>query len=406
MRLPHSINLKKTALALAISCKVAVVDSVAWAAEGDVIRPYASATYFYDSNLRRFSTEERSLAATGRRDRSDTFIQSQVGIILDKKISQQNFYVDVNVNKTKFDRATELDNDGKTATARWDWQLGSRLHGKIEGFHKEALVPFSDFRGITQNLRTENRKIFELIWRFHPSWQLRTGVADYDVEYSATEQRAAALNETSQNVGIDYLATDDDLIGIVYRHARGDRPVAQRFGIFLIDNSYDQNEIKARVQWKFSGKSHIDFLGGIVERKHDDLSQRDFRVWNSRLDYRYSMTGKTNFGFSAWQDNNARSFVTTTYTQNRGLSTAVNWLATSKISLQGALRYEEMDFKGDLLFNQERVDKNKTAALNMTYRPTQSFSINSSLRRVKRDSNLSGAEFTSTSISITGQYEF
>lgn len=404
MRLSDSII--KNLLITAFGSQLVGITVNVYAAEGDVIRPYASATYFYDSNLRRFSTEERSLAVTGRRDRSDTFIQNQVGIILDKKISQQNFYLDVNVNKTKFDRATELDNDGKTGTARWEWQLGSRLHGRIEGFHKEALVPFSDFRGITQNLRTENRKIFELIWKFHPSWQLRAGAADYDIKYSATEQRAAALNEASQTVGIDYLATDDDLIGIVYRHARGDRPVAQRFGSVLIDNSYDQNEIKARIQWKFSGKSHIDFLGGIVERKHDDLSQRDFRVWNSRLDYRYAMTGKTNFGFSAWQDNNARSFVTTTYTQNRGVSTSVNWLATSKISLQGALRYEEMDFKGDLLFNQERVDKNKTAALNMTYSPTQSFSINSSLRRVGRDSNLSGAEFTSTSISITGQYEF
>lgn len=404
MRLSDSIirNLIITALGLQ---SFGVASSVQ-AAEGDVIRPYASATYFYDSNLRRFSSEERSLAATGRSELADTYVQSQVGIILDKKISQQKFYVDVNVNKTKFDRAKELDNDGKTATGRWEWQLGSRLHGKIEGFHKEALVPFSDFRGITQNLRTENRKIFDLIWRFHPSWQMRAGVADYDVEYSAIEQRAAALNETSQNIGIDYLATDDDLIGLVYRHARGDRPVAQRFGTQFIDNSYDQNELKARVQWKFSGKSHIDFLGGVVERKHDDLSQRDFRVWNSRIDYRYLMTGKTNFGVSAWQDNNAQSFVTSTYTQNRGMSAVMNWLATSKVSLQGALRFEEMDFEGDLLLNQERVDKNKSAALNMTYKPTQSFSLNSSLRRIIRDSNLTGAEFTSTSISITGQYEF
>lgn len=389
-----------------MGCKVAGVNTVALAAEGDVVRPYASATYFYDNNLRRFSTEERALAATGRRERADTFIQSQVGVIFDKKFSQQNFYIDVNVNKTKFDRASELDNDGKTMTGRWDWALGSKLHGKIEGFHKEALVPFSDFRGITQNLRTENRKVFDLIWRFHPSWQLRAGVAEYDVEYSATEQRAAALNETSQNLGLDYLANDDDVIGIVYRHARGDRPIAQRFGNLLIDNSYDQGEIKVRLQWKFSGKSNINFLGGFVERKHDELSQRDFRVWNSRLDYQYLMTGKTNFGLSAWQDNNAQSFVTSTYTQNRGLSAVVNWLASSKVSLQGAVRFEEMDFQGDLLLNQERIDKNKSAVLNMTYKLTQSFSLNSSLRRVVRDSNLAGAEFTSTSISITGQYEF
>lgn len=404
MRLSDSII--KNLLITAFGSQLVGITVNVYAAEGDVIRPYVSSTYFYDSNLRRFSSEERALAATGRSERADTYVYSQVGIILDKKVSQQNFYVDVSLNKTKFDRASELDNDGKTATARWDWQLGSRLHGKLEGFHKEALVPFSDFRGITQNLRTENRKTFDLIWRFHPSWQMRAGVADYKVEYSAFEQRAAALNETSQNIGIDYLATDDDLIGVVYRHARGERPVAQRFGVLLIDNSYNQDELKGRVQWKLSGKSHIDFLGGMVERKHDDLSQRDFRVWNSRLDYRYSMTGKTNLNLSAWQDNNAQSFVTTTYTQNRGVSAALNWFATSKISVQGTLRFEEMDFRGDFLLNQERIDKNKSAALNMTYKPTQSFSLNSSLRRIIRDSNLSGAEFTSTSLSLSGQYEF
>ncbi|MCB5188088.1 putative exosortase B-associated extracellular polysaccharide biosynthesis transporter EpsL [Methylobacillus caricis] len=407
MRLPNSIFLK---LLFVISCQqLPLLISPAYALEGDVIRPYASATYMYDDNLRRFSGKDQALASTGSEKMADTMLMTEVGIILDKKISQQVFFIDLGLNRSKFDRNSALDSNGRELNAKWNWHLGNFWQGNFQAFHKKALVPFADFLevgGLGLNIRTEDKKSADAIWKLHPRWQTRIALVNYEVEYSAENQKAANLNENSQEVELDYISPSTSKVGVVYRHARGDRPVDQIFIGIPISNDYTQNEIKLNVDWSLSAKSKFQFLGGLVDRKHDEVSSRDFRKFNARSNFNWMPTGKTSMNLSAWRENNAQGFVTSSYTLNKGTSLSASLYATSKVTFQGNLRYEKRDFVGDDIFGSQRSDRDKTFSLGVVYKPTLSFVLNASLMHSIRESTLNTFEFDANSVSLTGQYEF
>lgn len=409
MRLSQSVKLEKIALVGALGLELIGFQSAAFALEGDFFRPYASATYMYDDNLRKFSSKEQALQSTGSTKTADTMVMTEVGIILDKKISQQVFFVDLAVNRSKFDRNTMLDSDGREMTGRWNWHLGNFWQGTFSAYHKKALVPFADFSsvgGIGLNLRTEDRRTADAIYKFHPRWQARVAYINYELEFSAANQQAANLNENAQELELDYISPSSSKVGVIYRHARGDRPVDQILSGVAINNDYDQNELKLTVDWSLTGKTKFQFLGGIVDRQHDQVPQRNFRRFNARSNLSWAPTGKTNVILSAWRENNAQAFVTTSYTLNRGVSLAGSLYATSKITLQGNMRYEKRDFEGDVLLGPQREDTDKTMSLALVYRPTMSWMLNAALSRSTRDSNSQAFQFESNSLSLTGQYEF
>lgn len=411
LRLSQLTNLIKIALVAGLGVELAGFVAPVYALEGDVIRPYASATYLYDDNLRRFSDSGQALISTGSSKTADTMLLAKAGIILDKKISQQLFFMDFNLNRSKFDRNSALDNNGREFTGKWNWHLGNYWQGNFIAYHKKALVPFAEFRaqgGLGLNLRTEDRRTADAIWKFHPRWQARMALINHQVEYSADNQRPANLDEDSQEFEIDYISPRSSKVGLVYRHAKGDRPVDQIFLGVPISNDYDQNELKLSVDWRFSGKSKFQFLGGLVDRQHDQVSERDFRRFNARTNFNWMPTGKTNLTLSAWRENNAQAFVTTTYTLNRGAMIAASLYATDKVTLQGNMRYEKRDFEGDVVVgpSPQRADTDKTLSVALIYRPIMSFVLNAALIRSTRDSNFQPFSFESNGFSLTGQYEF
>ncbi len=409
MRLSQSVNLEKIALVGLLGLELVGFQSSAFAMEGDFFRPYVSATYMYDDNLRKFASKDQALLSTGSSKTADTMVMTEVGIILDKKISQQVFFMDLAVNRSKFDRNTMLDNDGREMTGRWNWHVGNRWQGNFTAFHKKALVPFADFSslgGIGLNQRIENRRTADAIYRFHPRWQARVAYINYELEFSAANQQAANLNENAQEFEVDYISPSSSKVGVIYRHARGDRPVDQILDGVPINNDYDQNELKLTVDWSLTGKTKFQFLGGLVDRQHDQIPQRDFRRFNARSNFNWMPTGKTNVILSAWRENNAQAFVTTSYTVNRGISLAGSLAATSKITLQGNMRYEKRDFEGDMVFGPQRQDTDKSVSLALVYKPTMSWVLNAALSRNTRDSNSQNFQFESNSLSLTGQYEF
>ena len=404
MRLPHSVKLIKVALIASLSIELFSFILPAYALEGDVIRPYVSATYTYDDNFRRRPNKDSSS--------SDVIMMTGVGIILDKQVSQQNIYVDLNVNESKFNRNSEFDNTGKRLLAKWSWALGHEWSGKFEVSRRESMVPLADYRGIELNMRTQNRKIFDAMWRFHPSWRARLGVQRDDLEYSAEAQRYAESTVDTYSFGVDYLASSGSTAGIVYRHARGERPYERPaffpgVGTVFINNDYTQQSLKADVNWILSGKTKVEFLGGYVSRKHDSFSERDFSGFNARSNATWSMTEKTTLKASMWRDANALSIVTSSYVVDSGISASLLWATTSKVIFTSRASYTQLKFQGDVTGQDiGREDRRTVLSAGVIYNPTQSFTLSTYLNRNVRDSSISNLNYNATSISLSGQYEF
>ena len=385
----------------------------AFAAPDDVFRPYVGYSFAYDENVLGIPDG----ANTSGQDLSDTSRRAEAGIAINKRISQQVLSAKLNLYQVTYDHLRQLDNDGKDFLGNWNWHVGDHVEGNLGASYVQGLAPYvqglaplANVGVLERNLRTQRREFFDGSWRLHPSWRLRGGLSRDSLNYDLDSQKVGNRTEDMTEVGVDYLAASGSTFGVQLRHTRGDLPIPQQLGALLVDNSYDQNEVKAKINWLLTGKTQLQFLGGYVQRKHDFFSERDYSGLNARLIANWQATGKLGVSLSGWREIGALYDVTTSYTLNQGVSVGSTWNVTSKVKLDGLLKHETSDFSGTTAFSSAlpvgRKDTYRTASLKLTYLPTDHLQLVAEAHRKNRDSTVNGNSYPNNGVMLSSRYEF
>lgn len=371
----------------------------------DVLHPYVGYSVLYEDNVLGSPN-----GAPGGATRSDTSHRTEAGLNVKKRVSQQVLSAKVNFSRIKHERLGELDNVAKDLQANWNWHVGEHVEGNLGASYVQAMTPFINFTAQERNLRTQRREFADGAWRLHPSWRLRAGVVRDKLRYDLDSQKTGDRNEASSELGLDYLAAGGSTVGVQLRHARGDLPNPQQIGAQLVDNSYDQNEAKAKVSWLLTGKTQLQFLGGYVQRKHDFFPARDYSGLNARVIANWQPTGKVGVALSSWREIGALDDLTTSYTLNQGLSVGSNWDLTSKVRLDGQLKHETSDFSRSAAFTSlaeaDRKDTFRTASLKLTYRPLDHLQLGASVYRKSKVSTIDGNDSANNGVLLNSRYEF
>jgi exopolysaccharide biosynthesis operon protein EpsL len=341
---------------------------------------------------------------------SDTTRVEEAGLIFSKRIDEQVLSGNINVAHNIYERQTELDNDSKNFLANWNWHVGNHVEGNVGVSYVQALTPYVYFHSAELNVRTQRREFFDGSWLLHPSWRLRGGISHNVLGYALTSQQPGDLNEDTAELGIDYLASSGSTIGVQFDHTRGAYPNLQQIDSLLVDNSYNQNEIKAKINWLASGKTQLLFLGGYVQRKYDYFQARDYSGINARLLANWQPTGEIKVTLSGWREIGAVDDLTTSYSLNQGVSIESTWDLTSKLQLDGLLKRESSDYSGASAFTSllpsDRVDTFLTASLKLNYSVTRNFLLGALIYHKNQDSNIVGASHSNNGAGLSSRYEF
>lgn len=375
----------------------------AWAAlHIDKFQPYLGYAVLYDNNLLRSPDDGIVL--------KDVYHRAEGGLLLEALLSQQKLIANLNFNRTQFKRYDLLDNNGKDLLAQWNWRIGPHVEGNLGKSYVQSLSQFVEFHDLQRNLRTQQREFLDAAWLFHPEWRIRGGASRATLDYNLLSQRSLDRTEDTGELGIDYLAPTNSTIGLQLRHIRGEFPYPQQLGSILIDNSYTQNEVKAKIKWTLSGKSQLQFLGGRVKRQHDFFPARDSNTSNARLIANWVPSAKIGITLNTWQETGAVEDLTASYTFNQGVSLDSRWDMTSKIRLELQLRHESRDYQGDPTFTwlapTERKDIYRTASFTWLYTPLQHLKTGLMVQHEQRDSNISYYSYRANSAMINVRYEF
>jgi exopolysaccharide biosynthesis operon protein EpsL len=376
------------------------LSGLAQAAEGDVLRGYVGLSMTHDDNI--LGTSNTAIAS-GTPKLSDTATRVEAGLIFDKTISQQRLTANVNLDHTSFNRFSELDYNGYNILANWNWHAGSHLEGNLGTTHVRSLTSVQDSVNITggvpnqlPNVRTENRQYFDGGWLLHPSWRLRGGLSHYELEYEQFGPNVANRRVNDGEVGVDYLVRSGSSVGVVYRRADGKFPSSPL-------NDYTQDEIKARVDWKLTGKTDILFLGGWVQRDVERAPANNFSGFNARLNTVWRATGKTTLNASLWREINAQDDQTASYSLNRGISLGAGWEITRQVRLDGIYQYEKRDYTPS---NLNRKDNVNYAALQLSYYPIPKLKLMTSVYHTDQGSTVAANDYRNLGASIGTRYEF
>ncbi|MBI1890604.1 MAG: outer membrane beta-barrel protein [Burkholderiales bacterium] len=369
----------------------------ALADEGDVLRPYVGASFSYNDNVLGI-TDDAAAAGTARP--SDTTRRLEAGLILDKTISQQRVTANLNLNRTSFNRFSNLDYTGNDISANWNWRAGSHVDGNIGATHSRTLTPFEEYHTANLNMRNQDRQYVNGGWLFHPSYKVHGGISHYRLTYDVdpASPAAAALLGAERTVndieiGADYLARSGSSIGLVYRHARGSLTAA--------NSSYDQDELKGKVDWKYSGKTDLQFLGGWVRWKDD--AGRSFSGFNARVDATWRATYKITIKPSIWREVSAANELTAAYALTNGVGIAADWELDAKLRLAAELQRQNRDYA---LSGVPRQDTYNSGTATLTYSPTRNWRIMLSIFRNSLGSDVPNVAFTNKGASLATRLEF
>lgn len=393
---------KKTAsgawLVAAAFCTPALAD------DADAFHPFVGIAYTYDDNLLRLPDDY-----PGFGQRSDRMLQGTAGLLFERTYSRQQLYAQAKLTKVKFDHFSQLDYDGKDAQARWKWQLGDAFSGTLEGAYVQTLAPYTDFHGDERNLRTQHRTHADIAWLVHPSWRLRAATGRDRFQYELAAQRFNNRTERLAEAGIDFVSRRGNYVGVVARRLEGEFPNKRVVGGTVIDEDFEQDELKARVSWRTSGITTLDVLAGYARRKHAVLGERDAGGANGRITLGYLPSGKTRITVAVYREFTPMEGSIVSYSLNKGASVSAIYAMTGKTRLNASYSREQRDYVARVALPQgiELSDTLTNAQLGMTYEATRNIQLSLSGFRQQRSSGGVGfGSFIANGATLSANVQF
>jgi exopolysaccharide biosynthesis operon protein EpsL len=354
----------------------------ALAGPDDGFKVLAGLGYFHDNNLFRLPDGHPGFGG----QRGDAARQAQLALMFDKRYSLQTISAQASLTKVKFDRFGQLDYDAEDARFHWDWQIGSRFGGKLGASHAQTLAPYTDFRSDQRNLRKQRRQLAEGGWRMHPRWRARAGFSSDKYTYDLPLQRVNNRTEDSHEAGIDYLPKSGNTIGLVARRIKGRYQNRRPFGAAALDDSFDQDELKARVDWRGSGSTSVQALAGYARREHPALAGREASGFNGRVTAFHEPRGGLRYTAAVWREFSAIESNVVSDSLNKGASVGARYAATDKLRAEASLSYEKRGYHARAALNQAQDldDSLKTAQLAATWTPRRALELSTVLARQSR----------------------
>jgi exopolysaccharide biosynthesis operon protein EpsL len=386
---------------------VAALSAVhAMAGPNDALHAYGGVGYGHDDNLLRVPDGFPGFD----NQRGDSWYQAEAGVLFDHTYSRQHISAEAKLSRVKFDHFQQLDYNGEDAQVKWNWQVGNHLEGTLGANYNQTLAPYTDFRSDQRNLRQQRRAYFDGAWRFHPSYRVRGGASREKFSYELAVQSYNDRTEDSYELGADYLPASGSEIGLVLRKVKGKYPNRRPVGQLLINDDYDQDEVKARVLWIASGSTTVQALAGWARRRQRGLGD-DTSGFNGRVGAVCKPNGKLSYTAALWRDFAPIESTIVNYTLNKGASVGATWEASAKLKVDANAVYERRAYNARLLAIAARGgldDSVRSASVRATWALRNAVQLSAALAHQARSGSvvLGTGRFTSNSIQVNVNAQF
>ncbi|QJQ00681.1 EPS biosynthesis protein [Herbaspirillum rubrisubalbicans] len=384
----------------------------AYAADpGQVVVPYVQYTYLHDDNLLRLSGPDAAQTAFGSPRLSDNVQSKQGGLRIDKTLSRQHILLDASATKNTFDHFSQFDNDGRDLKADWGWVLGEHVSGNLGYVYSRSLTPFQNFRVLQANIRTMDTKYLNVAWQLHPDWAVHVQASKFGLAYDLLSQQSNNFTQNIAEFGVDYTPRSGSTAGLQVRRTTGRYPFDSVIGTGTVNNSFVQEDYKAKIVWLYSDKTKLQFLGGVTQRERDAAAPGSgYRGLNARLIGDWAATAKTGFTANLWREIGGVNDIDANFALTTGASLVASYLPTAKLRFDGLVDYEHRNYNGASIVTgvtpSTRRDNYEKATLSLTYSPTTSLSLMLAVYRENLKSNINSFSYLSNGISLTSRYEF
>jgi exopolysaccharide biosynthesis operon protein EpsL len=378
---------------------------------GKLVQPYGSYSFTADDNMLRIRDGMNPVPLLGTNNLFDMSHRFNGGVLLGKDIGRQQFNANLNWSHTRFEKFDQMNNNLKSFNGSWRWFLGNRLEGNMGASYVQSLAPFVFQPGV-KNVRTEHTEFINASWSIHPRWRLNGSYTHYDLSSNSPTLRFLNRIEDRFEGGIDFVTSGRNTIGVLFRDTIGDFPVRVLSADgSSTDNSYNQKEALAKINWAISAKSNLYGTGGWVERTNASFTARNFSGFNARMVYSWQPTNKIGLSVSGWRETAAMLMLTASFSLNTGVSVVPYWEITRKIRLEGDFSYQNLKFDRFSIFTDTFLpigthNTLRNATVKLIYTPYPGLQLMTSAYHNDLQTNNPLGGFNANGVNINLQYTY
>jgi len=318
---------------------------------------------------------------------SDTITGLGVGARYQKRVSQQTFVVDAQVDRYSYDK---LNTDYNTLnySAAWNFRFGNRIDGIASADRRQFRDVTTNAAGVGINRRTERIEQVEGRYAFGAAWRALAGLQHQTI--SSTDPTAWDANQrmTSTRLGAQYESARGSTITTRWRHGDGEYR-----GLAVAGGDFKDDEIDTTVRWVVSPKTSVEGRIGYLQRDHDaPLAGRDFSGAVGGVNVSWDVTAKTRL-----QAGYARDLgtylgggpATTGHLASDRWYVGPTFRFTEQTSLNARYEHETRRFEDvNVGTDVGRRDKYNVLAVGLDWQVRRSIAVSAQLRNERRSSNV------------------
>jgi len=251
---------------------------------------------------------------------------------------------------------------------------------------------------------------FDPTYRIAPNLELQAGLAYLAARNTLDVSNVNDFNQFSTRLGLAYVTRSGSSVGLQVENSAVKFPTQSA----SFNNNYRDIRVSTFYNWQLTGASRINGSFGYKQRSHDIVTERDFNGWTGSVGWNWVPTGRTSFRFLLSRDVGGVDDLVITYARTYTLSASPSYQLTSKISLNGTIQYQDLEFFGNTGFVTDtttgtladRHDKTGSLGIGASYLVTRIFSLGLNYRWEHRNSNVPLGNYTDNVISLNGNVTF
>jgi hypothetical protein len=359
------------------------------AGAGNSLAFSAGDTFTYDDNLFRLASgnDGSGIGAVSREDHINT-----VNLGVDGHWFGWRQEVDVSIRAAdnRFVRNGSLNNVSGTGKITWDWIISPRLSGTAGYDFARVLASFANTFFFAKDLVDTTDYFATGGLRVTQHWTITSGVKESDASHSAPERRGDEFHSKSGNLGVQYLTTEQNSLGLSYAYTDADFPQPGVLNGVQFDRGYKDSVEQVAVKYQLGGKTQLDARAGYIKRRYPDSIFGSFSGDTWRATLTWVPTGKTQLVLAGWRELTAYLDAESDYFVSKGGSATATWTPTMKIAVSAVATLNSQRYISNspstVAFS-SRHDNLRTYQVNVGYSPRDLLSLQLGYRYDMRDSN-------------------
>ncbi|HMK59666.1 MAG TPA: outer membrane beta-barrel protein [Dissulfurispiraceae bacterium] len=280
-------------LGMAVVCLIFAVDYAKADIIGDTIKPFASLTGMYDSNIFRVKDKDQLRAITGDDSRMGDFIAIlSVGTDVHYLISQQELNLTLKKDFMRYEHYSSQNSSADLASGNILLSLVDRLKINLLGSYVKRPELREDYQNIGLNKTTDVSGGMIISYEMPAGFELAGSYQKEKVSYSLPVYSGNEYSVDRYAGTLTYKVSTTMKVYSTIQREYTRYKEDMLLGAESINNNSTSDSIRFGVSKTFTPKTTISAYIGYLERKHREASQRDFDGIIGNAEVAYGITAK------------------------------------------------------------------------------------------------------------------